>query len=505
MRLTSIWNCDTDEEIGDGRDATFRSAGCIMKGAAWSVALRWAMRLLGLVSTAILARLLAPGDFGLVAMAMLVVAFVESWLSFGVATALIQNQSATREHYDTAWTLRIIQSAIVATGIAAGAPLAAAYFAEPRVMTVLWVLCPAVIVGGMANIGVVAFRKELEFHKEFKLQVAGKVLGFIVTVGAAFWLRNYWALVIGTVASYGVGCTLSYAMHPFRPRFSLARFRELWGYSQWMLVRSIGHFAEMRVDEVLVGGLGSTRQMGLYAVASEFARLPGSEIAAPLNQVLVPGFAKLQNEPHRLAAAYLNVLGTVSTVTLPAAIGLALVAREFILLLLGEQWIAAVPLLGYLAISHAIRTGESLSISLFLGSGWPRMAAAASWLSAALLVGVALTLLKSRGAEGVAMATIASGVVLMAFVFYAVTRVSEITAKDLLARLWRPAVASVLMAATVAAVPGLGEGIVVDLVVKVLVGATTYCAGVLIAWRLAGSPDGAERFFLGHVNGFLKR
>jgi O-antigen/teichoic acid export membrane protein len=457
------------------------------------------------VSTVILARLLAPADFGLVAMAMLVVAFVEAWLSFGLATALIQKQNATREHYDTAWTLRILQSAVVAGGIAAAAPLAAAYYHEPRVTAVLWALCPALIVGGFSNIGVVAFRKELEFHKEFGLQIAGKVLGFIITVGAALWLRSYWALVIGIAAGYAVGCALSYAMHPYRPRFSLARFRDLWSYSQWMLVRSIGHFAEMRADEVIVAGLGSTRQMGLYTVAAELGRLPGSEISAPLNQALVPGFAKIQHDAHRLAAAYLNVLGTVSAVTIPAGIGLALVAQEAVMVLLGSQWIGVVPLLVFLAISGAVKTGESLSISLFLGAGWPKVAAACSWLSAALLVGLALPLVGMHGAEGVAMARVGGGVVLIVFIFYSVTRVAAIAPRDIVASLLRPLAASTFMAVAVTSVPEFDGGVLAHLIVKVFVGVVTYCAALLLAWRLVGCPDGAERFFLDQLRARLKR
>lgn len=483
---------------------TFELRAAVLKGAAWSVALRWTMRLLSLVSTVILARMLMPADFGLVAMAMLVVAFVEAWLSFGLGTALIQNQNATREHYDTAWTLRILQSVVVAGGIAAAAPLAAAYYNEPRVTSVLWVLCPALILSGFSNVGVVAFRKELEFHKEFGLQITGKLLGFLITVGAALWLRSYWALVIGIVAGYAVGCALSYAMHPYRPRFSLARFRDLWSYSQWMLVRSIGHFAEMRADEVIVAGLGSTRQMGLYTVAAEIGRLPGSEISAPLNQALVPGFAKIQHDTHRLATAYLNVLGTVSAVTIPAGIGLALVAQEAVPILLGRQWMDAVPLLVFLAISGAVRTGESLSISLFLGAGRPKFAAASSWLSAALLVGLALPLVGTHGAEGVAMAALAGGVVLMLFIFRSVTRVAKITVPHIVARLWRPLAASALMAVAVLAVPESGGGALVDLIVKVSVGVTVYCAALLLAWRLAGCPDGAERFYLDQLRTRLK-
>jgi len=454
------------------------------------------MRLLGLASTAVLARLLTPADFGLIAMAMLVVGFVEAWLSLGLDTALIQNQSATRQHYDTAWTIRIIQSLVVALAIAAAAPLAAAYFKEPRVVPVIWILCLGLPLSAVGNIGIIAFRKDLEFHRQFAFQVTARLLRFLITIGAALWLRSYWALVIGIVSGYGVACALSYAMHPYRPRLSLARVRELWSYSQWMLMRSIGHFVEMRADEVIVGGLGSTRLMGLYTVASELGRLPGSEIGAPLNQALVPGFAKLQHDARRLAAAYLNVLGTVSAVTLPAGIGLALVAKEVVLVVMGSQWADAVPLLVLLAISSAVRTGGSLSTSLFLGAGRPGMAAAFSWLNAGLLLGLALPVVGSYGAEGVAMAKIVGGVVLIVSTFVGVTRVSNVAAKDIAACLWRPALASALMSTAVISVPGLGSGILFDLIFKVGVGAISYGAALLLLWRWSGCPDGAERFFL---------
>jgi len=477
----------------------------VLKGAAWSVALRWAMRLLGLVSTIVLARLLTPADFGLVAMAMLVVGFVEAWTSFGLGTALIQNQSATREHYNTAWTLGIIQSVAVGLAIAVAAPLAAAYFKEPRVVAVLWVLCLALPVAGFSNVGIIAFRKELEFHKQFRLEVTSRVLRFFITVGAALWLRSYWALVIGIAAGYGIGCALSYAMHPYRPRFSLSRVRELWSFSQWMLIRSLGHFAGMRADEVLVGGLGSARQMGLYNVAAELGRLPGSEVAAPLNEALTPGFAKLQHDAHRLAAAYLNVLGTVSTVTLPAGIGLALVARELIPLVMGPQWIDAVPLLVLLALSGAVRTGGSLSTSLFLGTGRPGIAAILSWVNAGLLLGLAMPIVGTYGAEGVAAAKVVGGAILITLTFLAVTRVTKITAKDIVGCLWRPTLASCLMAIGVASFPGAGSGLLVDLVLKVGVGILSYAGALLAFWRLAGCPAGAERFFLDQLRRLIPR
>lgn len=471
----------------------------VLKGAAWSVVLRWSMRLLGLVSTFILARLLTPADFGLVAMGMLVVGFVEAWLYFGLDTALIQNQRATREHYDTAWTLRLLQSVVVAAGVAFAAPYAAKYFNEPRVVPVIWTLCLVLPISASGNIGVIAFRKDLAFDKEFKLNVTGKLLGFFVTIGAALWLRNYWALVIGTLGGAAFGCVLSYVMHAYRPWFSLAKVRELWSFSQWMLVRSLGHFAEMKADETIVGGMGSAREMGLYSVASELGRLPGSEIAAPLNQALVPGFAKLQEEPGRLAAAYLNVLGTVSAVTLPASIGLALVAKEAVLVLMGPQWLEAVPLLTLLAISGAIRTGESLSASLLLGTGRPAISAAMSWISGALLIGFALLLIAEHGVLGVAIARVVAGVVVMIIVFSVICRIADIRPVALGQRLWRPLVASLGMAVLVSAIPESGSGALADLALKVSAGALTYGIALLALWHISGRPSGAERMVLDQI------
>jgi O-antigen/teichoic acid export membrane protein len=471
----------------------------ILKGAAWSIVLRWSVRLLGLVSTFILARILEPADFGLVAMAMLIVGFVDAWLSFGLDTALIQNQSATREHYDTAWTLRLMQSAVLAVGIAAAAPLAAAAFNEPRVATVLWVICPALLLGGLSNIGVIAFRKELEFHREFKLQIISKLVGFVVTLSAAAWLRNYWALVIGIITAQGMGCALSYLMHPFRPRFSLARIRELWSFSQWMLIASIGHFFETKADEILVARLGSTRELGLYSVAAELGNMPGSEIAAPLNQALMPGFSKLQHSPPGLATAYLNVLGSVSALTFPAGIGLAMVAHEAVLVFLGSQWLDAIPLLSVLAVFGGIRASNSLAGSLMLGSGRVATAAAFGWMNTALLLAIALPLVGTHGAQGIAWAKLAGAMILAIVIFAAVMRVTGISVKQIVARLWRTLVASALMAVAVSLLPALSGGVLVALIVKVLVGVGSYAAALILLWRLAGCPDGAERFFLSQL------
>jgi len=311
--------------------------------------------------------------------------------------------------------------------------------------------------------------------------------------------------VIGVVAGFGVGCALSYAMHPYRPRFSLARIRELWSFSQWIFVQGVGNFIGTKIDEVLVAGIGSAHQLGLYTVASEIGSMPGSEIAAPLNRALLPGFAKLQHDPHRLAVAYLNVLGTVSAVTFPAGLGLALVANELVLILLGGKWIDAVPFLALLAVFGAIRASNSLAGSLLLGSGRAAVAAGIAWLNAALLLAIALPIVGRYGAEGVAVAKLAGSVLLAGLIFVGIARITEVKVRYVVERLWRTFAASFLMAVAVASVPATNFGVVVDLVTKVFVGIVSYCAALLLFWQLSGRPEGAERFLLGTLRRLTQR
>jgi len=171
----------------------------MIKGSIWMVAMRWTVQGIGLISTMILARLLTPADFGIVAMGMLVVGLLEIFSSLGVDLALIRNQAAEPGHYNTAWTFRVFQCTFITVLLLIFAPFAADYFGDPRVTIVIQILSLSVFFDGFENIGVVAFRKDLDFSKEFRFGVYKKLLGFVITVPLAFTLKSYWALVAGVV------------------------------------------------------------------------------------------------------------------------------------------------------------------------------------------------------------------------------------------------------------------------------------------------------------------
>jgi len=210
-----------------------------LAGAVWMVSMRWAMRFVGLFSTIILARLLTPQDFGLVAMAMIVVALLDTLSSTGVDLALIRERDSSSKLYNAAWTIQILQNALVAALMVAAVPMAIDYFDEPRLQHILYWLALSQLIMGCRNIGTVAFRQELDFAKEFRYSLYVKLIGFVATVSLALTLQDYRAIVYGVVLKSFFELIISYRMHPYRPKLSFQGMGRIWGFSQWLLLSSL--------------------------------------------------------------------------------------------------------------------------------------------------------------------------------------------------------------------------------------------------------------------------
>ena len=271
--------------------------GRVFRGALWTVGIRWTDRVIGFVSTLILARLLAPEDFGVIAMASIVIGLIDVLLDLGVNITLIQNLDAQRDDYDTAWTVRLFQALLVAALVVLAAPLAAGYFRDERVIDVLRVLAIAIAVAGFENIGVISFQKALNFSKDYQFTIAKRMVGFLTTLAAAIVLRNYWALVLGTLAGRSFGVGFSYLIHPYRPKICLAKFRQIWRFSQWILVRGIVGYLDSEMDKLVVGRREDSDGLGSYALAAQIAAMPTTELLAPLSRVLFPAFVENLHNP----------------------------------------------------------------------------------------------------------------------------------------------------------------------------------------------------------------
>ena len=476
------------------------------RGAVISVTMRWTDRLVGLLSTIILARLLVPDDFGIIAMASVVVGLIDVILNLGVHVALIQNNEAEQSHYDTAWTLGVIQAFISTILLYLSAPFVADYYHDPRVILVLQVMAASVLIGGFTNIGVVDFQKNMEFGMDFRFFFYKRLLSFIVTIGAASLLHSYWALVIGSMTGKIIGVGLSYSMHSMRPKFSLARFNDIFSISQWILVKNIGSYLDNKMDKLFIGNRATATTLGAYTLADEIASLPSTELLAPLSRVLFPAFVKVKHDLQALKRAYLLALGVQTLVGIPAGVGLALVAKELVIVLLGQKWTAAIPFLqviGFINIIWAIGASGSY---VLLALGKVKIIALYVWIQAVLFITLVMVVMPHGDAMTIALSRLA--VAFFGLISFAILLKLEITClkfRDMIMEIWRPVVAVIIMFICVISLNlPINWPVGFILTTKIIIGALSYTASLLVVWLLSGSQDGAERYLLDKILHFVQ-
>jgi O-antigen/teichoic acid export membrane protein len=167
----------------------------------------------------------------------------------------------------------------------------------------------------------------------------------MVTVPLAIWLRNYWALVIGMVVGKVFAVVISYWMHSYRPRLSLAGASDLMSFSGWLLVNNTLYFFNERLTDFVVGRMAGASALGLYNVTYEISNMPTTEIMAPINRVMLPAYSKISRDQGDLKRTYLDTVAVMTLASVPAGFGIAAVAEPLVAVLLGPRWSAAVPLL----------------------------------------------------------------------------------------------------------------------------------------------------------------
>lgn len=474
-------------------------------GAVWMLLLRLAERSLGLISILVLARLLVPADFGLVAMAMSVIAFVELGNSFGFEVGLIQREHPTREHYDTAWTLQIIFGAGCALLTVALAYPTAWFYGDSRLPPVMLVLAAGWLVQSVENIGVVDFRRQMDFSREFIFLGVKRATGFAVTLTLAVTFRTYWALVAGMVAGRVVGVVLSYVLQPYRPRFSLAAYRDLFSFSGWLFVVNVLTFASNRSSHFIVGRLHGPIALGLYTVGSEIGLLPVTDLIAPINRAVFPGYARTASSPEALTENFRDVIGVLGVLALPASFGMVAIAEPLVAAMLGDKWAEAVVFVQILALTGAFHAATSNHYSAWLALGRTGVVAFVGAVHVALLLPLMLVLSHVQGVVGIAYAELAATASSVVLECALLSRALRFPMRSYLGGLWRPAIAATLMAVVVSTVRHeltVGERLTSSLLqvaVSIPVGAAVYAAALLFLWILAGRPRGAEALILERV------
>ncbi|MCK4533156.1 lipopolysaccharide biosynthesis protein [bacterium] len=382
----------------------------VIHGGIWMFFLRITTRVLSLVSTVILARVLLPEDFGIMGIALLSIATLETFSQTGFDRALVQKNKGIKGYLDTAWVCLLMRGVIISIGLFLLAPLVGIFFRAPRVINIIRVIALAQLFKGAANIGVVYFQKELDFKKKFLYQTGSSLVSVVVTLSLVFILRNVWALVYGAVAGSLTQLVLSYLIHPYRPKFKFDfnKAKELFGFGKWIFIATILVFILTKGDAALVGKVIGITALGFYSMAYKFSNFSCTEIAHVISQVSFPAYSKLQNNLSQLKKAYFKVLQMVAFISIPLAGGLFIFTPEFVNIFLGQKWIPMISTMKVLCIFGAIRSILNSFGSLFNGVGKPIIGAKISIFNLAILSVIIFPLTVKFGIIGTAWSVLIS-------------------------------------------------------------------------------------------------
>lgn len=487
----------------------FNSLGArVARGATWIGAARFAASLLGFASMIVVARLLTPEDFGLIAVAVTAMQLMMGVSDIGLSQAVVRFRDAGRDELDTLFTFAALRGAAIAALMAAAGPFAAVFFNDDRLIGAFLAVALYPLLGGLANPRFYEFERAIDFSREFVWTVVSKLVSVAAAVAAALLLRNYWAVISGLVTLALAQLALSYTMRPYRPRLTFASWRRMLGFSGWLAGVSFLAALNNKIDAFIVARLVGPVGAGNFYYGSQLAELPTREFATPIARAVYPGLSELQAEQTRMQAAFLKGVEALGAVAMPLSIGFAFVAADAIALLLGEKWLGAVLVVEVLTPVLGVQTLFLATQYYAMALGLTRLVFIRELIFLAVRFPVIIWATAEYGLVGAVYALAGCGLAHVALNLWLYMKIAARPAFEPLLAARRSLAAVAAMAAyflllrpeALADAPAA-----LRLGADIAAGGLVYAAALIALWRLEGAPDGAERRIAGLIAASLSR
>lgn len=322
----------------------------IVSSSLLLVAVKMIQRTLGLISTLILVRLLLPEDFGIVAIAAILLQFAIVLSNSGIQQYIPRKDNIDDDDVNTAWSIDLLLKFTLWMLLIIGAPLIGSFYDNAEIVSVLQVVSVVVFLQALQNPGLHLLRRNLTYSPIFWLLAWQKLVSFIFVITIAYMTRSYWAIIVGDIVYALVGVVGSYVLHSYRPKFSLKKKFEQWMFTKWMFARGVLGFFRSQLDNLMVSKLFSIGELGTYNVIRGISVLPATDIIEPSVEPLLASFSRVKyNLPaldHQLRSSLLMVLLLIT----PVCTVLAVYSDEIVFILLGEKWKDQGPLLANFTI-----------------------------------------------------------------------------------------------------------------------------------------------------------
>jgi len=371
----------------------------------WQATQHFGVKAIFLVRLLVLARLLSPDDFGLLAISSVVIDVLMRVTNFGMIPALVQRIEAGEEHYDVAWTVGVLRAVGVAAVTIVAAPIVAQLFAEPRATDLIRVLALRPLIDAGASIQVARLIRNLRFRSLAFIELPKALANTLAAIALAHWL-GVWALVAGALVGSSAYLVVSYIVAPHRPRlaFNHTAARSLIRFGQWIFFTSLVIMAgQTTLRWVIARQLGAA-ELGLYYLAASLAFLPYEVASQVVEQVAFPFYSRLQTDIRQVSVAFRSILTSLSALLIPACALLIALAPSLVNNILDPEWQGTGPIIRVLALaSIADLLGSAIS-PILQGMGRPDRILVIEAVQSSILIALAWLLAGQYGVVGAALA-----------------------------------------------------------------------------------------------------
>lgn len=459
------------------------------KGAFWSVIQIVARNVVSIGSTAVLARLLSPDDYGLMGMVATLTALLLVFSDMGLSWATIQRRELTQAQVSNLFWINVGAGLVLWLACILVSPMMARFYGREELQLVTAILGASFLIGGLSVQPFALLKRRMDFRTVARIEIAAGVVAAVTAVSCAMAGLGYWALVVQALAGQFTRAVLSIPASRIRLQAPVGGVgtRGMVGFGGLLAVNGLLIYLARNLDSVMIGKVWGTEQLGFYDRAYFLMLLPSMLATGALANLMVPSLSALRHERERFGDAYRRALRMVAFVGCPMAAGLALVAPEAVRLVYGEKWLPVVPILAWLSLAGVTQPIYNTTGWLFTAAGkaklylWLTVVNAVA-LTAAFYWGV------QRGAVGVAMAYgVTMGLVLLVPALWIAHRAADLG----LAKTWRaiaPVCYSILiMGVCVLIADRVFEALnlpwLLRFVIKITVGVLSYFCAIWILAR----------------------
>ena len=481
-------------------------AGKIAKAGSWSVGGKLMARLIDLGPLVVLAAVLEPASFGLVAQAMSIILILEAVTSMPVTQPILRMVAPVPQVYDTAFTLSFLRAIVIAVFVALLAHPVAGYFQEPRLPALLFALALAPILRGSVSPRMAVFLRAYDMWPEVISDVGAKVVSFVLVVVTALLTQSYWAIAVGTIATAVIINLLSYFYAPYRPRFSLRNWRDFVDVLGWNTVTQIMQAINWQLDRILLGRFLPTDLFGQYAVSSSLNEIPQQAVAIPLLRPMMVSFSEVTTDARRgelwtrFSNALLYVVG-------PVLIGIAMLSEAVVQVLLGPAWEGAAAFLFGLALVAVVELPGLALNPLAMACYRAGIVALRVTVQLCLTIPLMLAGTYFYGAMGAIAVKAVIAVLIFGLTLGIVRSLIGLPIMQQLAAMWRTGVGLCVMALVLWLlrdfVLGADGRIILALETFVLFALAwiAFLSVTILLWALGGRRPGIEQFLWSRIRG----